>query len=138
MKKNFLNEIKRNLKKDIQVEFRSRSAMNIAIAFAGISTLSISLVAGGTPFSPTVLSILLWIIIFFSAMNGLSHIFTRETDEGTALFLSLNSGADAIFASKLIFNIIFLLVIEAVIIPLFIIFLDLGIKALPEFLFTVT
>lgn len=125
-----VHDIYRNLKKDLQVEFRNRSSFNVAFAFAGITTLAVSLVAGGSPLSPLVHALMLWIILFFSAMNGLLHIFTREEEEGTALFLMLNTGAEAVFASKLIFNVVLFLLLEALVTPLYLFFLQVPVASI--------
>jgi heme exporter protein B len=118
------NSILRNLRKDIHVEFRSRFALNISISFACITTIALSLAGGGVPFSPRVQSMVLWLVIFFSAMNGLSHIFVREEDQGTSLFLRLHASPDAIFASKLIYNLAFMALMLCVITPLFVFFMQ--------------
>jgi len=132
-----LNDTIKNIRKDIKVEFRNLYAVNLALAFAGISTIAISLVSGGVPFPVNIQSILLWIILFFSAMNGLAHIFIREVEEGTSLFLRLNSSIDAIYISKLIFNIFFFIIIETAVTVLFIFFLQVEIKNTAPFLLTV-
>ncbi len=119
-----VHDIFRNLKKDCVVEFRSRVSFAISMAFAGISTIAVSLVSGGVPFSSLVQAILLWLILFFSAMNGLAHIFTREEEEGTSLFLLLNSNLDAVFLGKLIFNIVFFFVLQVLITPLYLFFIQ--------------
>lgn len=123
------NDIVRNLKKDFRVEFRNRSAMNLSVAFAGITTLAISLATGGVAFPVNIQSIVLWIIMFFCAMNGLAHIFVREEEERTALFLRLNSSHESIFLSKLIFNLIFFLVLQVIVTPLYIFFLQLDVQS---------
>jgi len=122
-----ISDIVKNLKKDLLIEFRSRYAFNISIAFAGISTLSISLVSGGVPFSPRIQSIMLWLIMFFCAMNGLSHIFIREVDERTALFLRLSSEVNTVFISKLVFNFVFFIIMQSVVSLLFLFFLQVQI-----------
>ncbi len=119
-----VGDIIRNLKKDLVIEFRTRVSFAISLAFAAISTISISLVSGGAPFTDLVYSVLLWLILFFSAMNGLAHVFTREEEEGTSLFLMLNSGSDSIFLGKLVFNAVFFLILETVIAPLYLFFLQ--------------
>lgn len=119
------SRIIRNIKKDFLIEFRNRSAINISFAFAGITTLSVSLVAGGTPFTPVVHSIIFWIIIFFSAMSGLAHIFIREEEEKNSLFLSLSYTPEEIYISKLIFNIVLFLSISAVVTILYLFFLQI-------------
>ncbi len=132
-----VEEIVRNLKKDFRVEFRNRSALNLAVAFAGITTLAISLATGGVPFPANIQSVVLWIIMFFCAMNGLAHIFVREEEERTSLFLSLNSSHESIFLSKLIFNVIFFLVLQMIVCPLYIFFLQLQIKSPAVFILTI-
>jgi heme exporter protein B len=118
------SRILNNIKKDFLIEFRNRSAINISFAFAGITTLSVSLAAGGAPFTPVVHAIVFWIILFFSAMSGLAHIFIREEEEKNSLFLSLYYTSEEIYISKLIFNIILFLSISAVVTALYLFFLQ--------------
>jgi len=115
-----------NIKKDFLIEFRNRSAINISFAFAGITTLSVSLAAGGAPFTPVVHAIIFWIILFFSAMSGLAHIFIREEEEKNSLFLSLYYTPEEIYISKLIFNIILFLSISVVVTALYLFFLQVS------------
>lgn len=127
----------RNLRKDFRVEFRNRYAINISLSSAVISTLAVSLAAGGVPIPVKMQAVLFWIVLFFSAMNGLSHIFIREEEQGTSLFLRLNSSPEVVLTSKLVFNLVLFFVIQAVIVPLFIFFLQMEIKSLIPFAATV-
>jgi len=132
-----LTEIIKNLTKDFKIEFRNRITINISLAFAAISTLSISLTSRGIKFSPEINAILLWIIIFFSAMNGLSNIFIREEEKGTSLFLYLNSSPETVYLSKLFFNLLFFFIIELVIVPLAIFFFQISIYDYSTFFLTI-
>ena len=125
------SRILKNIKKDFLIEFRNRSAVNISFAFAGITTLSVSLVAGGTPFPPVVHAIIFWIILFFSAMSGLAHIFIREEEEKNSLFLSLYYTPEEIYISKLIFNVVLFLSISVIVTFLYLFFL----QVLPSYKF---
>lgn len=118
------SRILNNIKKDFLIEIRNRSAVNISFAFAGITTLSVSLAAGGAPFTPVVHAIIFWIILFFSAMSGLAHIFIREEEEKNSLFLSLYYSPEEIYLSKLIFNIILFLSISVIVTALYLFFLQ--------------
>ena len=118
------NRILNNIKKDFIIEFRNKTAISISFAFAVITTLSISLVAGATPFSAMVHSIMFWIILFFSAMSGLAHTFIREEEEKTSLFLSLHYSPEEIYISKLVFNIALMLSISIIATPLYLFFLQ--------------
>ena len=67
-------------------------------------------------------------IVFFSAMNSLLHIFTREEDERTAFFLRLKISPESVYISKLIFNIIFFFFIEIIVYILFAFFTGISAK----------
>jgi heme exporter protein B len=129
--------ILRSLRKDLLVESRNRFALTISVSFAVIMTIAVSLTAGGAPFPSHVQSILLWLIIFFSAMGGLSHIFVREEDRSTALFLRITIPEDSVFISKFIYNQMFLLIILVVVTPLFVFFLQLKVIHPAHFILSV-
>ena len=63
--------------------------------------------------------------------------FRKREEEGTALFLRLNAGPDAVFTSKLIFNITLFFFLLAVITPLYVFFLNVEIKSYAMFILTV-
>lgn len=110
--------------KDLRLELRSRHGLNSIFMF-GISTLAVvSFALGQSSLEPKVLGALYWIIILFSAMSGLSHVFVREEEAQTALILRLTADPDAIFWGKLFFNYSLLILMAAVITPLFFIFTD--------------
>ncbi len=115
--------------KDFRLEFRSRFALNAIALFAIISLSAISFSIGALRVSPPILSALLWIVIFFSAMSGLAHIFVREEEQQTADTLRLLTPPVTVFLGKWLFNVILLVGLEFIIIPLFVIFLDvIGIR----------
>jgi len=110
--------------KDLRLELRSRYALNAILMF-GVTTLvvvSFSLGQAGLP--PKLLSALFWIVMFFSAMSGLAHVFIREEESGTALVLKLRAEPDAIYWGKLIFNFTLLSIMTVIITPMFFIFTD--------------
>lgn len=76
-------------KKDIQAELRTRYALNALVMFV-ITTLAVILFSiGNENVSPELLAGILWIIIFFSSMSGLSRTFISEEEKGTVLTLHL-------------------------------------------------
>jgi len=58
---------------------------------------------------------LLWVVIFFSAMSGLSRAFVSEEDRGTTLLLHLIAKPSTIFNGKLLFNLILVFLMNIVI-----------------------
>jgi len=131
------NRIYKHLRKDLLVDFRNRSAVNISFAFAGITTLAVSLASGGIKLDANIQSILFWIIIFFSGMSGLAHTFIREEEERTSLFLAIHSVPEEVYISKLIFNLLFFIFITAVVTPLYIFFMQAVPVHIAQFLLTV-
>ncbi|HQO02135.1 MAG TPA: heme exporter protein CcmB [Spirochaetota bacterium] len=118
-----------HIKKDFRIEFRNRYAVSVSFSFAFTTTLAISLAAGGIPFSPQTHAVILWVIMFFTAMSGLAHIFVREEDRGTSLFLRLNSPALAVFTAKLLYNVLLFFVLQCMILPVYLFFMQLDVQS---------
>ncbi len=132
-----LKELLQNIRKDFIIEFRSRYALSVSLSFAGVSTLGIGLATAGRPLAPGVHAVLFWLIMFFSAMNGLLHIFTREEEQGTSLFLRITTAPEKVYLSKLIFNILMFLSLQLLITPLYLFFLQVEVRSLLFFLLLV-
>jgi len=94
--------------KEFRSEIRTRYALNALFMFV-ITTLAIILFAiGNENASPEILAGVLWIIIFFSTMSGLSRTFISEEERGTAATLQLIARPLTVYVGKLLFNIILL------------------------------
>lgn len=110
--------------KDVQLEFRTRFAINAIILFAVTTLTAISFSIGPIKLEQTILSALLWIILFFSAMSGLSHIFVREEEQQTADTLRLVTPPLTVFLGKWFFNVALLFALEIVIVPLYFVLMN--------------
>jgi heme exporter protein B len=106
--------------KDLRLEFRSRYAVNAIFLFAITTLTAISFSIGPVRLRSEILSPLLWVILFFSSMSGLSHIFVREEEQQTADTLRLVTTANAVFLGKWFFNLVLLFGLELLIIPVYI------------------
>ena len=113
-------------KKDIVSEFRTRYALNAILMFALVTLTVVSFAVGALSPSKEVMAALFWIIQFFAAMSGLSQVFVKEEESGTAMILKLSSEGTVIFFGKLLFNLFLLLILSIIIIPLFVILLKAG------------
>jgi heme exporter protein B len=72
-----------------------------------VTTISIILFSlGGEGASPEVLAGMLWVVIFFAAMSGLSRTFVMEEERGTGMTLALLTPPGAVFTGKLLFNLV--------------------------------
>lgn len=112
------------LAKDLRTEFRTRYALSAIFLFAltTLAVVSFSLGAGGLP--AHYLSVLFWVILFFSALSGLAQSFIKETETKTIVTLQLATGADVVYFGKWVFNLVLLLGLEVFLVPLFLILLN--------------
>jgi len=94
-------------------------------ALTALTVTSFSL--GVLSLSPRVTSSLFWLVIFFSSMSGLAQVFVKEEESKTVNILKLVATPTTVLLGKLFFNLTLLLVLEMVIVPLFIIWMNLSI-----------
>ncbi len=92
------------IEKDIRSEVRTRYALNALIMFVvtAVSTVVFALRSDNP--SPELLSGMYWVVVFFTAMSGLSRIFVSEEERGTALTLQLIASPTVVYFGKLLFN----------------------------------
>lgn len=112
--------------KDLHLEFRTRYAINAIFLFAVTTLVVVSFSIGGVKLSPNITAPLLWIILFFSSMSGLSHIFIKEEEQQTADTLRLITNSNSVYLGKFLFNIGLLFALEVIVLPLFIVFMNIS------------
>jgi len=92
--------------KDLRSELRTRYAVSALVMFV-VTTIAIIMFSLGQEAAPAeVLSGMLWVVIFFGAMSGLSRTFVMEEERGTAMTLQLLTPPSAVYFGKLLFNIV--------------------------------
>lgn len=102
--------------KDLYSELRTRYALNALLMFV-VVTLSIILFStAGETVSPSLSAGILWIIIFFAAMSGLSRSFVSEEERGTTMTLQLWVKPTSVLLGKLAFNAVLIYVLNAMIV----------------------
>jgi heme exporter protein B len=131
---NFIYKSWHFFQKDFKQEFRTRYAINAIILFAVVTLVAISFSIGTYGADNTTKAALLWVILFFSAMSGLAHIFNREEEKHTSETLKLVVEPLVVYAGKLLFNFLLLLVLEVIIIPLFFMVMNYSVQNLPLFI----
>ena len=109
------------LRKECRTEWRTRYGLNAALLFAVTTLTSVSFAVGRLGDRTDVLAALLWIVILFAALASLSHTFVREVEGHTLTLLRLCAAPTPIALGKLVFNLLFLAVLELVTVPLFLI-----------------
>lgn len=111
--------------KDFQSELRTRYAINALVMFV-ITTLSIILFSiGGERVSLDVLAGMLWVVIFFSAMSGLSRSFVSEEERGTTMTLQLLAQPAIVYFGKLLFNLVLIFSINTLVVTLYLLLIPL-------------
>jgi len=112
------------LVKDLRSEYRTRYAISAVFLFAltTLAAVSFSLGAGGLP--AHYISVLFWVILFFSALSGLAQSFIKEAETKTAVTLKLATSEDVVYFGKWSFNLVLLLGLEVFLVPLFMILLN--------------
>ena len=110
-------------RKDLQVELRTRYALGSVLLFAVTTLVAVSAALGATRASADVKAALLWIVLLFAALSGLSRVFVREEEAGTAPLLRLSAPATAVYAGKWLLNMALVFAVEAVSVPLFLVVL---------------
>ncbi len=106
-------------RKDWQSEIRTRYAINALAMFILVTISVIMFSIGSEKISEYLTGGLLWVVIFFSAMSGLSRAFVSEEERGTTMTLQLIASPSTIFSGKLIFNLLLVFLMNIAITILF-------------------
>lgn len=119
--------------KDARCELRTPSALAAVALFALTTLVVVSLglgpVGAAAAEGAGVLPALLWIVLLFAAAAGLPRGFAREEESHTATALRLAATPSALYCGKLAFNAALLLAIDALVAPLFLVLLQLEVRA---------
>ena len=102
-------------RKERNSELRKRYAVNALAMFIIVAISVILFSIGDEKITPELTGGLFWVIIFFTAMSGLSRAFVSEEERGTTLALQLVASPSTIFTGKLIFNTILVFCMNIVI-----------------------
>ena len=92
------------IRKDVHSEFRTRYALNALIMFVITAVATILFALRSDQPSSSILSGLYWVVVFFTAMSGLSRTFVSEEERGTTMTLQLIASPSTVYIGKLIFN----------------------------------
>lgn len=126
------------VEKDVKSELRTRYALNALVMFVitAVSTILFALRSDNP--SIELLAGIYWVVIFFSAMSGLSRIFVSEEERGTVMVLQLIASPSVIYFGKLLFNSCLTLLLTAAVTVLYIIvFPGFAIKSIDIFFLVV-
>lgn len=125
--------------KDLRVELRTRTSLLSAAVFAALMLIVFNFARDPTAVATIDLApSVLWVTVAFASVVAMNRAFTVERDNNAfdGLLLAPVS-RELIYLGKYLANLLFVLLVEAIALPLFILFfnLDLG-GALPPLLLT--
>jgi len=126
---NYLRHVLDHLRKDLRLEWRSRDSINGMLFFALLVVVVFGLAFDPTSYPTTTRQIsggILWVALLFASMTALNQSWARELRNQVLEAQRIApSPASALFLVKAIANMLFVLVVEAVLAPIFIVFFNL-------------
>lgn len=98
--------------KDLQIELRNRYSISTALLFTLIASTIVNFSIPTELVVPSVYTGMLWTVMFFASMTGMSRSFVSEEEKGTTLLLKLLTSPLAVFYGKFIYNVAFSVLIN--------------------------
>lgn len=116
-----------HLKKDLQLEWRSRDSINGMLFFSLLVVVVFSLAFDPTKeMSREIAGGILWVALLFAATTALNQSWTRELKNHVLEAQRMSSApASALFLGKALANLVFVTLVELVLAPMFIVFYNL-------------
>ena len=117
-------------RKDLRLELRSRQNFLTVLFFAFIVIIVFNFAFDpGSPAIAEVSPAILWVAFLFAGMLSLGNAFAMEREDACMLGLLLAPvERGVIFLGKLLANLLFLLAMEVVIFPIFVIFFNVNLR----------
>jgi len=126
---NYLRHVLDHLRKDLRLEWRSRDSINGMLFFALLVVVVFGLAFDPAGYPTTTRQIaggILWVALLFASITALNLSWTRELrNQVLEAQRMAPSPASALFVGKALANMLFVLVVEAVLAPIFIVFFNL-------------
>jgi heme exporter protein B len=126
---NYLRHVLDHLHKDLRLEWRSRDSINGMLFFALLVVVVFGLAFDPTGYPTTTRQIsggILWVALLFASITALNQSWAREQRNHVLEAQRMApSPASTLFLGKAIANLLFVLIVEAVLAPIFIVFFNL-------------
>ncbi len=123
----YLGHVFSHLRKDLRIEWRSRDSINGMLFFALLVVVVFSLAFDPTAaVSRQISGGILWVALLFATVTALNQSWTREQNHQVLEAQRMSPApASALFLGKALANMLFVLVVEAILAPVFIVFYNL-------------
>ena len=122
--------------KDIRAELRTKDIFSSMFVFALLSVIVFNFAFElRVPDMKMVVPGIVWVAVTFAGTLGLNRAFVIEQDKGSLAGLLLAPvDRSAIYFGKMLGNLLFMLVVEAILLPLVMIFFNLSLLTRPHLL----
>jgi heme exporter protein B len=128
----YLHHVLDHFRKDLRLEWRSRDSINGMLFFALLVVVVFGLAFDPSSFPTTTRQIsggILWVALLFASITALNLSWARELrNQVLEAQRMAPSPASALFLGKALANMLFVLVVEAVLAPIFIVFFNLHVR----------
>lgn len=123
----YLRHVLDHLRKDLRLEWRSRDSVNGMLFFALLVVVVFSLAFDPTAAeSRRIAGGILWVAVLFASVTALNQSWNREQRNQVLDALRMAPApASSLFLGKALANLLFVLVVEAILAPAFIVFYNL-------------
>jgi heme exporter protein B len=125
----YLRHVLDHLSKDLRLEWRSRDSINGMLFFSLLVVVVFGLAFDPTSYPTLTRQIsggILWVALLFASITALNLSWARELrNQVLEAQRMAPSPASALFLGKALANMLFVLVVEAVLAPIFIVFFNL-------------
>lgn len=129
----YIGHVLAHLRKDLRIEWRSRDSINGMLFFALLVVVVFSLAFDPTAaVSLQISGGILWVALLFATVTALNQAWTREQNHQVLEAQRMAPApASALFLGKALANMLFVLVVEAILAPVFIVFYNLHVLGNP-------
>lgn len=129
----YIRKILAIVAKDVAAELRTREMISSMVVFSLLVILIFNFAFDLRADNQQALAPgVLWVAIAFAGMLGLSRSFIMEKDRGSMEGLLLTPvDRSAIYLGKMLGNVLFMALVEAIILPIFVVLFNLSVGDLP-------
>ena len=120
------------VRKDFLLEVRSKDVVLPVFIFSFLVVVTFNFALESTPNTANlIVPGILWVSVLFGAMVGFGRMFLSESEQGAFQgLLTAPIGRDVIFFGKVISNVLFLLLIEAILLPILVVLFNVTLSPL--------
>lgn len=120
------------VRKDFLLEIRSKDVVLPVFVFSLLVVVTFNFALESTPNTAySIVPGILWVSMLFGAMVGFNRVFLSELELGAFQgLLTSPIGRDVIFFGKVLSNVMFLIVIEAILVPVLIVLFNITVSPL--------